>query len=114
MLFRTYPQESIYRISRMAQLRSITLQRALLAAVAISILVGIVPAGIALNGSLASALESRARDDLRLALGVFTDHSAAKAANPSSVPKRRSVSMNCAMKRPGLLPHDGQPKSAKL
>ncbi|MEO5580880.1 MAG: HAMP domain-containing sensor histidine kinase [Gemmatimonadaceae bacterium] len=52
----------------------------MLAAVATSILVGIVPAGIALNGSLGTALESRARDDVRMAMGVFTDHSATKAA----------------------------------
>ncbi len=63
----------------MVESRTLTLQRALLAGVAASILVGIVPAGIALNASLGTAIESRARDDLRMATGVFKDHSTTKA-----------------------------------
>ena len=63
----------------MVEPRTLTIQRALLAGVAASILVGIVPAGIALNASLGAAIESRARDDLRMAAGVFKDHSATKA-----------------------------------
>jgi signal transduction histidine kinase len=59
--------------------RSFTLQRALLGAIAASVLAGIVPAGIAFGSSLWAAMESRARDELKLAAGVSSDRFAAKA-----------------------------------
>jgi signal transduction histidine kinase len=60
-------------------IRSLTLQRALLATVGLAILAGIVPAGIALDRRLANALEARARTDLALAPRVLADRSAANS-----------------------------------
>ena len=62
----------------MAQ-RTFTLQRALLASVGIAILTGMIPAGIALDRRLASALEERARVDLSLAPRVLADRNVANA-----------------------------------
>ncbi len=59
--------------------RSVTLQRALLATVGLAILAGIIPAGIALDRRLASALESRALADLALAPRVLADRTGANA-----------------------------------
>ncbi len=59
--------------------RSVSLQRALLATVGIAILAGIIPAGIALDRRLASALESRALADLALAPRVLADRTGANA-----------------------------------
>jgi hypothetical protein len=49
----------------------ISLQRALLGTVAIAILVGIVPAGVALDRRLGSELMTRARSDLEMAAGMI-------------------------------------------
>jgi signal transduction histidine kinase len=49
----------------------ISLQRALLGTVAIAILVGVVPAGIALDRRLGSELMTRARSDLEMAAGMI-------------------------------------------
>ena len=49
----------------------ISLQRALLGTVAIAILVGVVPAGIALDRRLGSELMMRARSDLEMAAGMI-------------------------------------------
>src|SRR6476659_7030958 len=49
----------------------ISLQRALLATVAIAILVGVAPAGIALDRRLGSELMTRARSDLEMAAGMI-------------------------------------------
>jgi len=49
----------------------ISLQRALLGTVAIAILVGIVPAGVALDRRLGSELVTRARSDLEMAAGMI-------------------------------------------
>ncbi len=51
----------------------LTLQRALLGTVGVALLAGLVPAGFALDGLLASTLEARARSDLALAPMVFGD-----------------------------------------
>ncbi|MEP6778465.1 MAG: HAMP domain-containing sensor histidine kinase [Gemmatimonadaceae bacterium] len=59
--------------------RMLTLQRALLVTVGVAILAGIIPAGIALDRRLASALEVRARSDLSLAPRVLADRSTANA-----------------------------------
>src|SRR6187402_3397422 len=55
------------------------LQRAILGAIAVALLAGIIPAGIALDRRLAAALEQRARDDLALAPQLFRDRSVATA-----------------------------------
>ena len=60
-------------------MRTITLQRALLGAIGIAILAGILPAGIALDRRLAAALESRARADLSLAPRILEDRAASTA-----------------------------------
>jgi signal transduction histidine kinase len=60
-------------------IRTLTLQRALLATVGLAILAGIVPAGIALDRRLAAALEARARADLSLAPRVLADRNVASA-----------------------------------
>ncbi len=57
----------------------VTLQRALVMAIAFAILAGMVPAGIALDGRLARALDERARNDLSLAPRVLADRNAASA-----------------------------------
>jgi len=49
----------------------ISLQRALLGTVAIAILVGVVPAGVALDRRLGSELVTRARSDLEMAAGMI-------------------------------------------
>src|SRR5262245_49044074 len=49
----------------------ISLQRALLGTVAVAILVGVVPAGIALDRRLGSELMTRARSDLEMAAGMI-------------------------------------------
>jgi signal transduction histidine kinase len=49
----------------------ISLQRAILGTVAVAILVGIVPAGVALDRRLGSELMSRARSDLEMAAGMI-------------------------------------------
>lgn len=56
-----------------------TLQRAVLAAIAASILAGIVPAGIALDRRLAAVLIERAREDLALAPRLLADRHTANA-----------------------------------
>jgi hypothetical protein len=56
---------------------TISLQRALLGAIAASILAGIIPAGIALDRRLAAALEARARGDLALAPRILADRTLA-------------------------------------
>ena len=58
---------------------SITISRALIGAIALAILVGLVPAGIALDRRLAAALEQKARADLELAPRLLADRSAAYA-----------------------------------
>lgn len=55
------------------------LQRAILGAIAVALLAGIIPAGIALDRRVAAALEQRARDDLALAPQLFVDRSASTA-----------------------------------
>jgi signal transduction histidine kinase len=54
---------------------SITISRALIGAIAIAILMGLVPAGIALDRRLAAALEQKARADLELAPRLLSDRS---------------------------------------
>ncbi|MGH9886288.1 MAG: hypothetical protein ACREBE_12210, partial [bacterium] len=49
----------------------ISLQRALLGTVAVAILVGVVPAGVALDRRLGSELMTRARSDLEMAAGMI-------------------------------------------
>ena len=49
----------------------ITLQRALFGTVAIAILVGIVPAGIALDRRVGSELVTRSRSDMEMAAGMI-------------------------------------------
>jgi signal transduction histidine kinase len=56
--------------------RSITLQRALLGALAIAMLAGFVPAGMILDRRLAGALEDRARADLAVAPRLLADRMA--------------------------------------
>jgi signal transduction histidine kinase len=55
-----------------------TLQRALLGTVAVALLLGIVPAGIALDRTLVSALLAKARTDLEMAPGVLADRTASR------------------------------------
>ncbi|MEO7520333.1 MAG: HAMP domain-containing sensor histidine kinase [Gemmatimonas sp.] len=55
------------------------LQRAILGAIVVALLAGLVPAGIALDRRLASSLEQRARSDLALAPQLFRDRSASTA-----------------------------------
>ena len=59
--------------------QTLTLNRALLGTVIIAILVGLVPAGIALDRRLATALEQKARVDLELAPRMLADRSRAYA-----------------------------------
>ncbi len=54
-----------------------TLSRALAASVAVAILAGLVPAGIALDRRVATALETRTRDDLAMAPRLLADRNAA-------------------------------------
>ncbi len=54
----------------------LNLQRAILGAIVAALLAGIVPAGVALDRRLASALEQRARNDLALAPQLFKDRTA--------------------------------------
>ena len=56
----------------------LTLQRALLATIALALLVGIVPAGFALDRTLVSALLAKARADLEMAPGVLADRTASR------------------------------------
>jgi len=56
----------------------LTLQRALLGTIAVALLVGIVPAGIALDRTLVSALLAKARTDLEMAPGVLADRTASR------------------------------------
>ncbi len=56
----------------------LTLQRALLGTIALALLVGIVPAGIALDRTLVSALLAKARTDLEMAPGVLADRTASR------------------------------------
>jgi signal transduction histidine kinase len=56
----------------------LTLQRALLGTVAVALLLGIVPAGIALDRTLVSALLAKARTDLEMAPGVLADRTASR------------------------------------
>ncbi|MEP6619437.1 MAG: ATP-binding protein [bacterium] len=55
----------------------ITLQRTFLGALAVAMLAGFLPAGIAMDRRLAAALEDRARTDLALAPRILTDRMAA-------------------------------------
>jgi len=57
----------------------LTLQRALLGTIAGALLVGIVPAGFALDQTLVSALLAKARTDLEMAPGVLADRTASRA-----------------------------------
>ena len=57
----------------------LTLQRALLGTIGIALLVGIVPAGIALDRTLVSALVAKARTDLEMAPRVLADRNASRA-----------------------------------
>src|SRR6185369_4002544 len=57
----------------------LTLQRALLGTIAGALLVGIVPAGFALDRTLVSALLEKARTDLQMAPGVLADRTASRA-----------------------------------
>jgi signal transduction histidine kinase len=57
----------------------LTLQRALLGTIAGALLVGIVPAGFALDRTLVSALLAKARADLEMAPGVLADRTASRA-----------------------------------
>ena len=56
----------------------LTLQRALLGTIALALLVGIVPAGFALDRTLVSALLAKARTDLEMAPGVLADRNASR------------------------------------
>jgi signal transduction histidine kinase len=56
----------------------LTLQRALLGTIAAALLLGIVPAGIALDRTLVSALLAKARTDLEMAPGVLADRTASR------------------------------------
>ena len=58
---------------------ALNLQRAILGAVVLALLAGIVPAGVALDRQLAAALDQRARDDLALAPQLFKDRAASSA-----------------------------------
>ena len=60
-------------------LPTLTLQRALLATVSVSILAGMIPSAIALDRRIASALEARARLDLSLAPRVLADRNGSTA-----------------------------------
>ena len=51
----------------------LTLHRAILGAIVVAILAGMIPAGIALDRRLAAALEQQAREDLALAPRLFAD-----------------------------------------
>ena len=57
---------------------TVPLQRALLVVLALSLLVGVVPAGVALDRWLATALDDRARADLALAPRVLVARAAAR------------------------------------
>ena len=57
----------------------LTFQRALLGTIGIALLVGIVPAGIALDRTLVSALVAKARSDLEMAPRVLADRNASRA-----------------------------------
>ena len=57
----------------------LTFQRALLGTIAVALLVGIVPAGIALDRTLVSALVAKARTDLEMAPGILADRNASRA-----------------------------------
>ena len=57
----------------------VTLQRALLGTIAVALLVGLVPAAIALDGRLTAALIERARSDLEMAPGVLADRTTSHA-----------------------------------
>ena len=66
---RSLPLSALTRLRRMTG--RISLQRALLGTVAIAILVGVVPAGVALDRRLESELVTRARSDLEMAAGMI-------------------------------------------
>jgi signal transduction histidine kinase len=57
----------------------LTLQRALLGTIAVALLVGLVPAAIALDGRLTAALLANARTDLEMAPGVLADRTTSHA-----------------------------------
>jgi signal transduction histidine kinase len=57
----------------------LTFQRALLGTIGLALLVGIVPAGIALDRTLVSALVAKARSDLEMAPRVLADRNASRA-----------------------------------
>ena len=57
----------------------ITLQRALLGTIAAAVLVGIVPAGFALDRTLVSALLTKARSDLEMAPGILADRASSRS-----------------------------------
>lgn len=58
---------------------NLTLQRALVGAVTLAVLAGLVPSAITLDRRLAGALETRARSDLALAPRIFADREAMSA-----------------------------------
>jgi signal transduction histidine kinase len=57
----------------------LTLQRALLGTIAAAVLVGIVPAGFALDRTLVSALLTKARSDLEMAPGILADRASSRS-----------------------------------
>ncbi len=57
----------------------LTLQRAIVGAVAVAVLAGLVPSAVALDRRLAGTLDTRARSDLALAPRVFLDREAMSA-----------------------------------
>ena len=57
----------------------LTLQRALLGAIAAALLVGLVPAAIALDKRVAAALIANAQSDLEMAPGVLADRTTSHA-----------------------------------
>ena len=57
----------------------LTLQRALLGAIAVALLVGLVPAAVALDKRLVAALIANARSDLEMAPGVLADRTTSHA-----------------------------------
>ena len=59
---------------------ALSLNRALLGAVGVAILAGVIPAAVALDRRLQSALEDRASGDLALAPRVLADRLAANAS----------------------------------
>lgn len=79
----------------------LTLQRALLGAIAVALLVGMVPAAIALDRRVTAALIANARSDLEMAPGVLADRTTAHATMLSmhAVDFSRSNDLGAALVR---------------